>query len=183
MADFKVKIRRMQKNDLEQVEKIEIASFGDHHWSKDSFANELTNGYARYYVALNENDEVVGYMGLWHILDEAHCATVSVSPDYRRKHIGEALFTTLIEDCYENLVKYITLEVRVSNEKAQKLYTKYGLKSLGTRKGYYQDNNEDACIMWSENIFYDKFKTLYAKNVEDLKQKVEIIRDEEKVCK
>lgn len=181
MADFKIKIRRMQKNDLEQVERIEIASFGDHHWSKESFANELNNGYARYYVALNDSDEVVGYLGLWHILDEAHCATVSVSPDFRGKHIGEALFKTLVDDCYENLVKYITLEVRVSNIAAQKLYEKYGLKSLGVRKGYYQDNNEDACIMWSENIFYDKFKTLYEANIEKLAQKIEILTDEEKV--
>ncbi len=182
MADFKVKIRRMQKGDLDDVQKIEVASYGDHHWSKDAFANELTNNYARYYVALNDSDEVIGYMGLWHIIDEAHFSTICVSPDYRRKSVGEALFKRLVDDCYENLIKYITLEVRVSNVKAQGLYTKYGLKNLGTRKGYYQDNNEDAYIMWSENIFYDKFKTLYAQNVEELAKKIEII-DAEKVSK
>ncbi len=174
MADFKVKIRRMEKRDLEQVEVIETASYGPHHWSKDAFANELQNGYARYYVALNQNDEVIGYMGLWHVIDEAHFSTICVSPDYRRKSVGEALFKRLVDDCYENMIKYITLEVRVSNTVAQGLYTKYGLKNLGTRKGYYQDNNEDAFIMWSENIFYDKFKTIYAKNVEDLAKKIEI---------
>lgn len=174
MADFKVKIRRMEKKDLDQVAKIEVASYGDHHWSKDAFANELHNAYARYYVALNTADEVIGYMGLWHIIDEAHFSTICVSPDYRGKSVGEALFKRLVDDCYENLIKYITLEVRVSNHIAQGLYTKYGLKNLGTRKGYYQDNNEDAYIMWSENIFYDKFKEIYARNTEDLAEKIEI---------
>lgn len=174
MADFKVKIRRMEKKDLDEVAKIEVASYGDHHWSKDAFANELNNGYARYYVALSSQDEVIGYMGLWHIIDEAHFSTICVSPDYRRKHVGEALFKRLIDDCYENLIKYVTLEVRVSNVGAQGLYTKYGLKNLGIRKGYYQDNNEDAYIMWSENIFYDKFKSIYEKNIRDLEEKIEI---------
>ncbi len=183
MADFKVKIRRMQKKDLDEVIKIEAASYGEHHWSKEAFANELSNAYARYYVALNETGQVIGYMGLWHIIDEAHFSTICVSPDYRRKSVGEALFKRLIDDCYENLIKYITLEVRVSNIKAQGLYQKYGLKNLGTRKGYYQDNNEDAYIMWSENIFYDKFKTIYEKNVQELEQKIEITTsEEEKVC-
>ena len=81
---------------------------------------------------------------------------------------------TAIEDCYKNGIKYITLEVRVSNIKAIGLYEKYGFKSLGTRKQYYQDNNEDALIMWTENIFYDKFKTLYNKNTENLKKVVSI---------
>ena len=174
MANIKVKIRRMEMKDLEAVEAIEVESYGPHHWSKESFANELHNGYARYYVALNGEDEIMGYLGLWHILEEAHFSTISVAPKFRRNHVGEALFKRLIDDCYENEIKYITLEVRVSNLPAQGLYTKYGLKSLGTRKGYYQDNNEDALIMWSENIFYDKFKELYKRNVEELTKKVEI---------
>ena len=68
--------------------------------------------------------------------------------------------------------KYLML-VRVSNEPAINLYSKYGFKSLGTRKGYYQDNDEDALIMWTENIFYDKFKRLYEKNKSVLNEKWE----------
>ena len=75
----------------------------------------------------------------------------------------------IIEDCYKENVKYLTLEVRVSNVPAIKLYEKYGFKSLGTRKGYYQDNNEDALIMWTENIFYEKYKNIYEKNCAELK--------------
>jgi len=173
MAEFKVKIRNMEKGDLDAVEAIEVRSFGEHHWSKDSFANELNNGYAHYFVALSENGEVMGYMGLWHILDEAHFSTLSVSPDFRGKYVGEALFNRLVRYCYDNMVKYITLEVRVSNG-ARHLYEKYGMKTLGTRKGYYQDNNEDAYIMWTENIFYDKYKELFAHLSEELAKKVDL---------
>ena len=163
MTNFKVKIRFMEKGDLDAVHAIEVKSFGEHHWSKESFANELSNGYARYFVALNEWDEIIAYVGMWHILDEAHVSTLSVSPDYRGKSVGEALLNRLLQYCYDNMIKYITLEVRVSNVGAIRLYEKYGMKSLGTRKGYYQDNNEDAHIMWSENIFYDRYKELFAK--------------------
>ena len=76
----------------------------------------------------------------------------------------------IFEDCYINKIKYLTLEVRVSNEAAIGLYTKYGFSSLGTRKGYYQDNNEDALIMWTENIFYDKFKIRFDKNKTELEK-------------
>ncbi len=174
MADFKVKIRFMEKKDLDAVESIEIKSFGAHHWSKNAFANELSNGYARYFVATTEEDEVIGYMGMWHILDESHFSTLSVSPDYRGKHVGEALFNRLVQYCYENMIKYITLEVRVSNVGAMTLYEKYGMKTLGTRKGYYQDNNEDAYIMWTENIFYDRYKELFANLSTELAKKIEI---------
>ena len=92
-----------------------------------------------------------------------------------RKHIGEALIVKALENCYEEKIKYLTLEVRVSNEPAINLYSKYGFKSLGTRKGYYQDNDEDALIMWTENIFYDKFKRLYEKNKSVLNEKIEVI--------
>ena len=78
-------------------------------------------------------------------------------------------------DCKKNEIKYITLEVRASNEPAIKLYEKYGFKSLGTRKGYYQNNNEDALIMWTENIFWDKFKSRYDENNEKLKEYIEIV--------
>ena len=79
-----------------------------------------------------------------------------------------------VEGCYKDKVKYLTLEVRVSNEPAIRLYEKYGFQSLGTRKGYYQDNNEDALIMWTENIFYDKFKVKYQENINKLKALIEI---------
>ena len=105
----------------------------------------------------------MGYAGCWHIFEEAHITTLSVNPDYRKKGVAQNLLFAIIDDCYKNKIKYITLEVRESNVPAISLYEKNGFKSIGTRKGYYQDNNENALIMFTENIWYEKFKTLYNK--------------------
>lgn len=172
---FSVKIKPMQKTDLDDVISIEAKAYGEHHWSKDSFMSELSNDLAKYFSAFNADGQLIGYCGCWQILEEAHVTNIAVSPDYRRKHIGEALLTSIIDECYRNMAKYITLEVRVSNTPAISLYEKYGFKSLGARKGYYQDNNEDALIMWTENIFYDKFKSGYEKNISVLKGKIDIL--------
>ena len=172
---FSVKIKPMQKTDLDDVISIEAKAYGEHHWSKDSFMSELSNDLAKYFSVFNTDGQLIGYCGCWQILEEAHITNIAVSPDYRRKHIGEALLTTIIDECYRNMAKYITLEVRVSNTPAITLYEKYGFKSLGARKGYYQDNNEDALIMWTENIFYDKFKSGYEKNISVLKGKIDIL--------
>ena len=174
MADRVLKIIPMQKDYLDEVIKVEEQAYGEHHWSKESFFNELNNQLAKYYCAFNEQGELVGYCGCWQIMEEAHITNVAVSPHHRRQNVGEALLVAIIKSCYKEMIKYLTLEVRVSNEPAIKLYEKYGFKSLGVRKGYYQDNNEDALIMWTENIFYDKFKNIYEQNLENLSKKVGI---------
>lgn len=168
----KIKIRPMQKSDVDSVLQIEESAYGEHHWSKDSFYGELSNDLAHYYSAVDEKDKLLGYAGTWHVIDEAHITTIAVSSSFKRKKIGESLLVKALEDCYKDGIKYITLEVRVSNEPAIGLYEKYGFKSLGSRKGYYQNNNEDALIMWTENIFWDKFKSLYQSNVEKLKEQI-----------
>lgn len=172
---FTVKTLPMKKSDIDGVIAIEAKAYGEHHWSKESFLNELSNELARYYSAFDEEGNLVGYAGCWQILEECHITNIAVNPEYRRKHIGEALLKTIIDGCYKEMIKYITLEVRVSNIPAIGLYEKYSFKSLGTRKGYYQNNNEDALIMWTENIFYDKFKVRYNKNLEQLKGKINIL--------
>ena len=172
---MEIKILPMQKSDVDSVIKIEEKAYGEHHWSKESFLNELSNDLARYYSVFDENGKLVAYAGCWQILEEVHITNIAVSPDFRRQKIGERLLIHIIDDCYKNKAKYITLEVRVSNLAAINLYKKYGFKSLGVRKGYYQNNNEDALIMWTENIFYDKFKLGYQKNIEDLKGKIQIL--------
>ena len=133
---------------------------------------ELNNDLAWYYSLFNTEGKLVAYAGTWHIIDEGHITTIAVKKEYLRNHIGEAIIQKIIEDCYKNNIKYLTLEVRVSNTPAIKLYEKYGFQSLGTRKGYYQDNNEDALIMWTENIFYDKFKSIFETNCAKLKNPV-----------
>ena len=167
-------INPMTEDDIEEVVKIEEAAYGPHHWAKSSFYDEMSNNLAKYYTAKTPAGELVGYAGTWHIIDEGHITTIAVKKDYLRNHIGEAIIHKILEDCYENGVKYLTLEVRASNIPAIKLYEKYGFQSLGTRKGYYQDNNEDALIMWTENIFYDKFKQKYQENIKTLKKLINI---------
>lgn len=158
-----LQIRRMEKSDVDEVVRLEGLSYGEHHWSKESFYNELANNLAHYYCAVDENNTLLGYAGCWHIFEEAHITTLSVHPEQRKKGIAQSLLFSVIDDCYKNKIKYITLEVRESNVPAISLYEKNGFKSIGTRKNYYQDNNENALIMFTENIWYEKFKTLYNK--------------------
>lgn len=151
----------MEKSDVNTVVDLEALSYGEHHWSKESFNNELENNLAHYYCATDDSGAILGYAGCWHIFEEAHITTLSVHPDARKNGVAQNLLFRLIDDCYKNKIKYITLEVRESNVAAICLYEKNGFKSIGTRKGYYQDNNENALIMFTENIWYEKFKTLY----------------------
>ena len=173
-----VTIKKMTADDVDKIIAIESEAYGEHHWSKDSFLSELSNDLAHYFsvfAQISGEEKLIAYCGCWQILEEAHITNIAVDPNFQRKHIGEAMLMTLINECYKNLVKYITLEVRAGNAPAIGLYEKYGFKSLGVRKGYYQDNNEDALIMWTENIFYDKFKSGYEKNIAVLKGKINIL--------
>ena len=171
---LEIKIEKMTVEDIPHVIEIEAEAYGEHHWSKSAFYDEMNNNLAKYYVAKTLTGEIVGYAGTWHIIDEGHITTIAVKKSHLRKHIGEAIIIKILEDCYKNEIKYLTLEVRVSNTPAIALYTKYGFNSLGTRKGYYQDNNEDALIMWTENIFYDKFKTIFKENKNKLESLISV---------
>jgi ribosomal-protein-alanine N-acetyltransferase len=169
-----VTIKKMTKDDIDAVIAIEEASYGEHHWSKESFINEISNELAHYYALFDSSGNLAGYAGSWHILEEAHITTIAITPESRRKHYAQALLKRIIDDCYLEKIKYITLEVRVSNEPAINLYSKYGFSSFGTRKGYYQDNNEDALIMWTKNIFFDEFKNNYEAVVKHLEEEISI---------
>lgn len=120
-------------------------------WSKESFENELSNRYARYIVAVMGN-MVVGFGGMWIIIDEAHITNIAVHPEFRGLGIGGMIMDSLLRICSIENVSGITLEVRVSNEKAKNLYKKFGFVEEGIRKAYYEDNKEDALIMWKHDI-------------------------------
>ena len=167
-----VKIRRMSTDDLDRILEIAKDVYGQHHWPKSSFFEELNNNFSRYYVLFNSEDVLVGFAGSWHVLEECHLTNIAVDKNYHRKKYGETLLKTVIDGCYKEKVKYITLEVRASNEPAISLYKKFGFTSFGRRKGYYQDNNEDALIMWTKNIFFDEYKSIYTKVSEDLEKKI-----------
>ena len=143
------KIRKMTIEDVAAVVVVENICFIT-PWSEESFKNELTtNMLAVYYVAEIEG-KVIGYAGMWHVMDELHITNVAVHPDYQGRKIGNQLLEALISFSSSGPYKGMTLEVRVSNEVAINLYTKYGFEKLGIRKGYYQDNKEDAMVMWKE---------------------------------
>ena len=101
---------------------------------------------------------LVGYAGLWLMVDEAHVTTIGVNPAYRGQGVGELLFLGLVDISREMKAMRMTLEVRVSNTSAQALYRKYGLEVAGMRKRYYSDNGEDAYIMWSEPLNSPQFE-------------------------
>ena len=117
-------------------------------WSRESLAYELSENPLSLYIVAEVDSRVVGYVGVWSIVDEGHITNVAVSPDFRRKHIGMALIGTMIDVTGKQGVKAHTLEVRASNAPAIGLYKKFGFAEEGLRKGYYEDNGEDAIIMW-----------------------------------
>jgi [ribosomal protein S18]-alanine N-acetyltransferase len=95
---------------------------------------------------------IIGFAGMWNILDEAHVTTIGVLPEYRGRGLGELLFLEMIDEAVRRQSTWLTLEVRVTNYSAQALYRKYGFTIQGRRPRYYSDNNEDAFIMWSESF-------------------------------
>lgn len=145
-----IEFRLIRQEDAEEIAAIEEMTFAK-PWSRKDFWAEAVNENAVYVVGLVEN-KVVAYGGVWISFEEAQVTNIAVHPDYRGQGIGTELFSKLIEEIKKRNVKAITLEVRPSNESAIKLYEKFGLKSVGRRKGYYLDNNEDALIMWNTKL-------------------------------
>ncbi|MDQ5934710.1 MAG: [ribosomal protein S18]-alanine N-acetyltransferase [Cyanobacteriota bacterium erpe_2018_sw_21hr_WHONDRS-SW48-000092_B_bin.40] len=147
---------------------IEPVAFGSHHWSRQSFTNELTNSTGHYFAARDCQDKrILGYSGFWLIGEEAHITTLAVHPDFRRLHVGERLLVNDIIQARRVGADWITLEVRVSNESAQRLYGKYSFRSLGVRRNYYQDNGEDALVLWTDRLSSPDFLTLFKKRVKE----------------
>jgi ribosomal-protein-alanine N-acetyltransferase len=137
----------MEEKDLDRVMEIEARAFTT-PWSRESFILEITkNQLARYLVAEMDNI-VVGYGGIWLIIDEGHITNIASDLDYRRMGVGKSLVEGLIHVCSEKEISSMTLEVRKSNIAAQNLYKKYGFIEAGVRPKYYADDNEDAIIMW-----------------------------------
>ena len=144
-------IRFMRLKDVDAVAAIEEATFA-RPWSRESFRQELTrNAVARYLVA-EEDGQVLGYAGAWVILDESHITNIAVREDARGRGIGRRLTAGLMQILSNLGACYATLEVRVSNVRAQNLYKSLGFISVGKRKRYYEDNGEDAFLMVCEHL-------------------------------
>ena len=115
-------------------------------WTKQAFENELNNPNA-HYVLLTEEDKVIAYCAFWQAAESADITNVAVHPDYRQKGLGKQVLKRALEDAGARGVTQLFLEVRVSNEAAQALYSACGFARVGERKKYYADNQEDAVIM------------------------------------
>jgi ribosomal-protein-alanine N-acetyltransferase len=148
LDNLEIVIAPMRKRHINDILQIEKASFPT-PWARISFLQELQNDLAVYIVVLSKG-KVIGYAGMWLILDEAHITNVAVHPDYRQMGIGRLLMRQLILKAAVLGAARMTLEVRVSNTPACQLYKGLGFVQEGLRKGYYTDTNEDALIMWKE---------------------------------
>ena len=139
-------IRFMRLKDVDAVAAIEKDTFA-RPWSRESFRQELTRNVAARYLVAEEDGRIIGYAGAWIILDESHITNIAVAEDARGRGIGRKLTEELLRVLSNLGASYATLEVRVSNLRAQNLYKSLGFISVGKRKRYYEDNNEDAYLM------------------------------------
>lgn len=142
-----LEFRSMTVQDIPHVVEIEQESFTT-PWSSQAFMNELTNNHFAQYIILEYDGEVAGYGGMWIIMDEAHVTNIAIKSKYRGRKWGERLLIELQNSAAFLGAVRMTLEVRKSNQIAQRLYEKHGFRSVGIRPKYYTDNNEDALIMW-----------------------------------
>ncbi|MER2262057.1 MAG: ribosomal protein S18-alanine N-acetyltransferase [Psychrobacillus sp.] len=142
--------RKMTLEDIDQVLLIEEEAFA-HPWNREAFEHEMTtNLYSYYLVAETEDKNIVGYCGMWIVMDESHITNVAVAERMRGHRIGEGLMREAIRIVKEQNGVLMTLEVRVSNTVAKNLYYKLGFQDGGIRKNYYTDTQEDALVMWVE---------------------------------
>ena len=119
----------------------------DEPWTKGMFMGDLLSEYTCYFAAIDDDDKVIGYVGMWISVDEGQITNVAVHPDFRRKNVATELLSRLFDICSERGLESITLEVRESNEKAINLYEKNGFSPVGMRKNYYKNPTENAVLM------------------------------------
>lgn len=152
MSEVKLNFRKMVPEDADGVEIVEKACF-DMPWSRKSFWQEASNDKAYYLLAIDENadDKIIGYTGMWVLFGEAQITNVAVMPEYRNLGIGRKMMKEIIQIAKSKGADAMILEVRPSNDSALHLYKSLGFKSVGRRRGYYEDG-EDAEIMWLMNL-------------------------------
>ena len=149
-------LRPMLPADIEGVHAVEELSFAS-PWPVSSYRFEVNeNKVSRPLLAEIErgdgSKQVVGLIIIWLLVDEAHIANIAVHPDYRQQGIACQLMQAALKDCAEQGAVYALLEVRAGNMAAQALYKRFGFEAVGLRKGYYQDNKEDAVLMTLHNL-------------------------------
>jgi ribosomal-protein-alanine N-acetyltransferase len=147
-----IEFRKLKLRDLSAIEEIERASYPT-PWSRSMFAGELAKPASICLGAIDsERDELVGYLIISRYVDAWHVMNIAVAPEHRRRGIARSLMERLFEVTARDAQRGYTLEVRVSNEAAIRLYEALGFRARGVRRGYYTDNREDALIMWRDPV-------------------------------
>ena len=157
----RVAVEPMRLEDVPAVHEIERLSFST-PWPAYAFEQELRSNRLARYVVARAGEAVVGFAGLWLMVDEAHITTFSVHPDWRRQGIGRQLLLSLTDMAIDIAARRMTLEVRVSNEAAQRLYRSFGFDVAGSRPRYYTDDHEDALVMTTPDLGDAGFRRLLA---------------------
>ena len=141
----------MRRRHLRSVLRIEAEVY-PRPWSMSLFMSELGLRATRAYFVARVGREVVGYAGLMLTGEDGHITTIAVDPSWHRHQVGTRLLLALAHEARARETLNLTLEVRIGNRGAQELYRRFGFESVGVRKGYYAETNEDAMIMWANGI-------------------------------
>lgn len=144
-------VEAMRLDDLPAITAIEQASFTS-PWPPNAYRSELESNRLASYLVARAGERIVAYGGMWLMVDEAHITTFAVHPAWRRQGIGERLLIAFLDLAMDRGAHEATLEVRLSNLPARRLYEKYGFRPVGLRPRYYSDDNEDALIMTTEQL-------------------------------
>lgn len=147
--DQSLVFRKMKMSDIPQIVEIEKEAFTT-PWTSAAFENELTSNHFAKYMVMQIDEEIAGYGGMWMVMEEAHVTNIALRQKFRGKKLGERLLSELMQTAAFLGAVRMTLEVRESNYIAQGLYEKMGFRSVGVRRNYYTDNNENALIMWAD---------------------------------
>lgn len=142
-------IRLAERRDISELLAIEQIQFPE-PWTRGMLLDEVTNIETRRYTVVVEDGKILGYLGVMFVMDELHINTIGVLPDFEGKGIAAALMDDAWRDAKERNIERATLEVAVSNKRAQDLYYRYGFKPVGIRKNYYDKIGEDALVLWAD---------------------------------
>ena len=148
-------IRLAERRDISELLAIEQIQFPE-PWTRGMLLDEVTNTETRRYTVVVKDGKILGYLGVMFVMDELHINTIGVLPDFEGKGIGAALMDDAWRDAKERNIERATLEVAVSNKRAQDLYYRYGFKPVGIRKNYYDKIGEDALVLWADLPVEDK---------------------------
>ena len=146
-----LEITRMRRRHLKGVMAIERQVY-PRPWSPNLFLSEMSELRNRSYLVARMGRELVGYGGIMCYGEEAHVTTIAVDPEYHRRKIGTRILFELVQEAIRMGARAVSLEVRVSNWGAQRLYSQFGFRPVGIRKNYYQETGEDAVVMWADNV-------------------------------